>query len=51
MNEIYPPGLPGEHYLNVIKEGYVSAGFDAAVLERAVTASGMAENRKFRGNK
>jgi len=40
MNEVYPYGLPGEHYLNVIKEGYASAGFDTAVLEVAIAASG-----------
>jgi len=39
MNEIYPLGLPGEYYLNVIAEGYASAGFDTAVLDEAVKAS------------
>jgi len=40
MNEVYPYGLPGKHYLNVIKEGYASAGFDTAVLDVAMAASG-----------
>jgi len=39
MNEDYPYGSPGERYLNVIKEGYASAGFDTIVLDVAVEAS------------
>jgi len=39
MNERYPYGLPGEYYLNVIKEGYASAGFDVAVLDKAMEES------------
>jgi len=39
MNEVYPYGLPGEYYLDIIKEGYASAGFDTIVLDRAVAAS------------
>ena len=40
MNEGHPYGLPGEYYLDVIKEGYASAGFDTAILALAVEASG-----------
>jgi len=40
MNEVYPYGLPGDQYLNVIKVGYASAGFDTAVLDVAMLASG-----------
>lgn len=32
-------GTPGESYLNGIKEGYATAGFDMAVLEEAVAYS------------
>ena len=39
MNEVYPYGLPGEHYLNVIKVGYALAGFDTTVLDEAMSAS------------
>lgn len=39
MNEIYPLGTPSEHYLNVITEGYASAGFDTAVLDEAARVS------------
>jgi len=40
MNEIYHYGLPSDSYLHTIKEGYASAGFDTAVLDAAVAASG-----------
>jgi|GEM_PF-544665 len=39
MNEVYPYGRPGDYYLNVIKEGYASAGFDTDVLDRAMADS------------
>lgn len=39
MNDGHPLGLPGEYYLEVILDGYVSAGFDGAVLEQAVRES------------
>jgi len=39
MNEVYPYGLPGKYYLDVIKQGYASAGFDASVLNEAIIAS------------
>ena len=39
MNEVYPYGQPGDYYLDVIKEGYASAGFDNAVLDEAIAAS------------
>jgi len=39
MNEVCPYGLPGERYLNAIKEGYATAGFDTAVLDEAVADS------------
>ena len=55
MNEVCPYGLPGERYLNSIKEGYATAGFDTAVLDEAVAASGSvmanAKNCKFCGAK
>lgn len=39
MNEVYPYGQPGDYYLNVIKEGYASAGFETTVLDRAMADS------------
>lgn len=39
MNEGPPLGLPGRGYLGTILEGYESAGFIRAVLERAVEDS------------
>lgn len=39
MNEGHPLGLPSDYYLNVILEGYASAGFDAADLEASMAAS------------
>ena len=49
MNEVYPYGLPGDYYLDVIKEGYATAGFDTAVLKAAYTASGMVKNCRLCG--
>ena len=39
MNDGYPLGSPSQGYLNVILEGYDSAGFDPQVLRDALTAS------------
>lgn len=39
MNEGPPLGIPSGYYLEVIIDGYTSAGFDPAVLERAVRDS------------
>ena len=40
MNEGRPKGLPSEYYYNVILEGYITAGIDTMVLERAAEKSG-----------
>lgn len=40
MNEGHPLGLPNKYYLDIILDGYVSAGFDHAGLEEAVRESG-----------
>lgn len=39
MNGGHPPGLPGAYYLEVVREGYASAGFDPEVLEKAMRDS------------
>ncbi|NPV89746.1 MAG: gamma-glutamylcyclotransferase [Firmicutes bacterium] len=39
MNDGYPFGAPSNYYLNVVQEGYRSAGFDSEILERAVEKS------------
>lgn len=39
MNEVYPYGQPGDYYLDVIKDGYATAGFDTAVLNAAIADS------------
>ena len=39
MNEGNPYGSPSDYYLNVIMEGYKSAGFDTEYLEQAVEKS------------
>lgn len=39
MNDRYPLGTPSDYYLDTIKEGYQSAGFDTEFLERAVEKS------------
>ena len=39
MNAGHTLGLPGMFYLNAIREGYRSAGFDVEVLQQAVKAS------------
>jgi len=54
MNAGHPLGLPGDYYLNVILEGYATAGFDPAVLEAAMQDSTggeqpMAKNCKLCG--
>ena len=49
MNKAYPYGRPGKHYLNIIKEGYASAGFDTEVLNTAEAASIVA--RVFEGRR
>lgn len=36
MTEGHLPAFPSAHYLGVIAEGYASAGFDPAVLDRAL---------------
>jgi len=35
----HPLGQPSPYYLNAIMEGYVSAGFDTAVLDEALAVS------------
>jgi hypothetical protein len=39
MNEGPPYGSPSDYYLNVIAEGYKTAGFDTEILDRAVERS------------
>ena len=39
MNEGHPYGSPSDYYLNVIMEGYKTAGFDTEILEQAVERS------------
>ena len=39
MNDGHPLGLPGSGYLNTIVEGYLTAGFDPAILEKAMNDS------------
>lgn len=39
MNEGHPYGSPSDYYLNVIMEGYKTAGFDTEILEQAVEKS------------
>ena len=39
MNDGHAYATPGQHYLNTIREGYESAGFDTAYLDRAVEQS------------
>jgi hypothetical protein len=51
MNALYPYGLPGERYLNIILEGYASAGFDAAVLDEAVRVSNLKYRVAMRGGR
>jgi hypothetical protein len=45
MNDSYALNRPGEHYYNVIRDGYQSAGFDTAVLEAAMLYSANRGNR------
>lgn len=39
MNEGHPFGSPSDNYLDIIMEGYRSAGFDTEFLEQAVEKS------------
>lgn len=39
MNKGKPKGRPSLRYLNIIKEGYDSAGFDASYLKAAIETS------------
>lgn len=39
MNEGPPLGSPSDYYLNVIMEGYKTAGFDTEILDQAVERS------------
>lgn len=39
MNDGHSLGAPSDHYLNVILEGYRSAGFDTELLDQAVERS------------
>lgn len=39
MNEGWPLGVPSRYYYDVIREGYVDAGFDLAILGKAVRDS------------
>lgn len=40
MNETgHPYGAPSEYYLDTIRQGYKSAGFDTDILQKAVTES------------
>ena len=44
MNDGRSLGQPGKYYLNAILEGYASAGFDAAVLDKAMLVSVTVKN-------
>jgi hypothetical protein len=48
MNEIRPYGLPSPNYFSIIREGYISSGFDIGILHKAVlnsiTAAEKSEN-------
>lgn len=48
MDERHPLGSPNQGYLNTIKEGYESAGFDEQVLRDAMIASAPHEMDGFR---
>lgn len=37
MTEGHQLGMPSQHYVNVIADGYKNAGFDISVLENALT--------------
>lgn len=37
MNEGHRLGMPSQHYVDVIAEGYQSAGFDLNILQEAIT--------------
>jgi hypothetical protein len=39
MDDKHPFGSPSDYYLNVIAEGYKTAGFDTEILDRAVERS------------
>ena len=39
MNKEYPYGRPGAGYFNIIRDGYISAGFDVNVLYNAAQKS------------
>ena len=39
MNEGRPLGTPGRYYYEVIRQGYMDAGFDISVLNKAVRDS------------
>ena len=39
MNEGRPLGAPGRYYYEVIRQGYIDAGFDVSVLNKAVRDS------------
>lgn len=45
MNEIRPYGLPSLYYLNIIREGYISSGFNIHILHKAVLDSITAAKR------
>lgn len=48
MNDGHPLGSPSQHYLNIIMEGYDSAGFDHQPLADALTNSTMRKGRRKR---
>ncbi|HOE18082.1 MAG: gamma-glutamylcyclotransferase family protein [Saccharofermentanales bacterium] len=39
MNEGWPLGVPSRYYYDVIREGYMDAGFDLSILAKAVRDS------------
>lgn len=36
MNEVVPYGVPSPYYYNIIREGYITVGFDTGILQKAV---------------
>ena len=43
MNEGRPLGAPGRYYYELIRQGYIDAGFDISVLNKAVRDSAAQE--------
>lgn len=43
MNEGLPLGMPGNKYYYIIRQGYLTAGFDIGILHRAIKESAFPE--------